>query len=104
MKFHSIPVYDQKYWKGKIKEFAGVIKTNFLAKKIPKENKHYSCIVCITIDSVMRIEKKKYPHVFLEEYKYKVKKAKMTRFTNTELELESEPEPKSKSDAELITS
>ena len=64
MKFHSMLVYDQKYLKAKIKEFDGVIKTNFLGKKIPEENKHYTCIACITIDSVMTI---------LEECKDKVK-------------------------------
>ena len=35
---------------------------------------HYTCIASITIDSVMRMEKKNYPQVYLEEYKYKVKK------------------------------
>ena len=35
-----------------------VIKTNFLSDEVPKENKHYTCITCITIDSVMRMEKK----------------------------------------------
>ena len=29
-KFHSMPVYDEKYIKAKIREFNGVIKTNFL--------------------------------------------------------------------------
>ena len=28
---------------------------------MPKENMHYTCIACITIDSVMRIDKKKPP-------------------------------------------
>ena len=36
-----------------------MIKTNFLDDKIPKENMHYSCIACITIDSVVRMEKKR---------------------------------------------
>ena len=53
---------------------------------MPKESMRYTCIVCITIDSVMRIEKKKYLQVYLEEYKYKIKKTKMTKFINTELE------------------
>ena len=35
-----------------------VIKTNFLSDEVPKENKHYTYITCITIDSVMRMEKK----------------------------------------------
>ena len=56
IKFHSKPVYDQKYLKFKVREFDGVIKTNFLGNKVPKKNRHYTCIVCITIDSVMRID------------------------------------------------
>ena len=37
IKFHSASVYDEKYIKSKVKEFDGVIKTNFLGNKIPKE-------------------------------------------------------------------
>ena len=33
---------------------------------------HYTFIACI--DSVMRIEEKNFPHVYLEECKYKIKK------------------------------
>ena len=47
---------------------------------------------CITIDSLMRIEKKNYPQVYLEESKYKPKKIKMTKFIDNELESESESE------------
>ena len=43
------------------------IKINFLSDEVPKENEHYTCIGCITIDSVMRMEKKNYPQVYLEE-------------------------------------
>ena len=31
--------------------------------KIPKEGVHHTCIVCITIDSVMRMERNVYPQV-----------------------------------------
>ena len=58
IKFHSMPVYDEEYIKAKVREFNGVVKTNFLGDEIPKKNVHYTCIVCITIDSVMRIEKR----------------------------------------------
>ena len=58
IKFHSKPVYDQKYLKAKVREFDGEIKTNILGNEVPKENMHYTCIVCITIDSVIRINKK----------------------------------------------
>ena len=71
-KFHSMPVYDEKYIKDKVREFGGVIKTNFLGDEIPKENVHYACIACITIDSVMKILKMNYPQVYFEECKYKI--------------------------------
>ena len=58
IKFHSMPVYDEEYIKAKVRKFNGVVKINFLGDEIPKENVHYTCIVCITIDSVMRIEKR----------------------------------------------
>ena len=97
IKFHSMPVYDGKYLKAKVREFNGLIKTNSFDDKIPKENMHYTCIACITIDSVMRMEKKNYPQVYLEECKYRMKKTKMTKFIEAELESESELE----SDIEL---
>ena len=58
IKFHSKPIYDQKYLKAKVRAFVGVIKTNVLGNDTPKENMHYTCIPCITIDSVMRMDKK----------------------------------------------
>ena len=58
IKFHSMPAYDQTYIKAKVREFNGVIKTNFLGNKIPKENMYYTCIACITIDSVMKMDKR----------------------------------------------
>ena len=66
IKFHSEPVYEYKYLKAKVREFDGVIKTNFLGNDMPKENMHYTCIACITIDSVLTIDKKNHPQVYLE--------------------------------------
>ena len=99
IKFHSKPVYNQKYLKVEVREFDGMIKTNFLSDEVPKENIHYTWIACITIDSAMRMEKKNYPQVYVEECKYKVKKIQMSKFINTELESMSWSE--SESDFEL---
>ena len=97
-----MPVYDETYIKAKVREFDGVIKTNFLVDEVPK-----SAIACVTIDFVMRMEKKSYLRVYLEECKYKVKKIQMPRFINTELESDSESglesDSESNSDAELMT-
>ena len=54
-----MPGYDEKYIKDKVKEFNGVVKTNFLGDEIPKENVHYTCMTCITIDSVLKMKKKR---------------------------------------------
>ena len=103
IKFHSIPVYDEKYIKTTVREVNGVIKTKFLGDEIPKENVHYACITCITTDSVIKMEKKNYPQLYLEECKCKIKKIKMPEFINTELEsqdTELEPKPELESDTE----
>ena len=72
IKFHIEPIYENEYLKTKEREYDGVIKTNFLGNGVPKENMYYTCIACITIDSVMRMEKKNYPEVYLEECKHKI--------------------------------
>ena len=66
VKFHSMSVYDEKYIKAKVREFNGVIKTKFLGDEIPKENMYYTCMACITIDSVMKMKKKNYTQIYLE--------------------------------------
>ena len=58
IKFHSMSVYDEKQMRAKVREFNGVIKTNFIGNEIPKENVRYTCIACITIDSVTGMGKK----------------------------------------------
>ena len=88
------------------------MKTNFLGNGVTKENIHYTCIACITIESVMRIDKKNHPQVYLEECKYRIKKIQMSRFINAELksdsdsqsdsELGPDSEAESKSDTELM--
>ena len=58
IKFHSELIYDKKYIKAKVREYDGVIKTNFLGDKARKEYTRYTCIACRTIDSVVRMDKK----------------------------------------------
>ena len=69
IKLHSEPVYKYKYLKTKVRAFDGVIKAKFLGKGMPKENIYYTCI---TSDSVLRINEKNHPQVYLEECKYKI--------------------------------
>ena len=106
IKFHSEPVYEYKYLKARATKFERGDKTNFLGNDMPKENMYYTCIACITIDSVMRIDKKNHPQVYLEECKYRVKKIQMSRFINTELKSDSDLDSEkrgAKFDNELMT-
>ena len=57
IKFHSMPVYGEKYIKAKLREFNGVVNTNFCGDEIPKEGVHHICIACVNIDSVLKTEK-----------------------------------------------
>ena len=56
-----------------------MINTLFSGDEIPKERSHYICIAAIFTDSVLRVDKKNYPQVYLEQCKYKIKK-KASRF------------------------
>ena len=69
IKFHSEPVYEYKYLKAKVRELDGVIKASFLRNNMPKENMYYTCIACITIDSVLKIGKQNHLQVYLEQCK-----------------------------------
>ena len=57
---------------------------------MPKENMYYTCIACITVDSVLRINKKNHQQVYLEECKYKIKKMQMPKFIKNELKSDSD--------------
>ena len=57
-KFHSQPIYDDKYIKAKVKTFNSIINTLFSGSEIPKERNHHICIATICIDSVLRVDKK----------------------------------------------
>ena len=59
--------------------------TLFSGNEIPKERNHYTCIAAICIDSVLKIDKKNYPHVYLEQCKYKIKKRELVNFIDDDL-------------------
>ena len=85
IKFHSQPIYDDKYVKTKVKTFNDMINTLFSGDEIPKEIIHCICISAICIDSVLRVDKKNYPQVYLEQCKYKTKKRELVNFIDDEV-------------------
>ena len=87
VKFYSQLIYDDKYIKTKLKAFNNMINTLFSADEIPKERINYVCIAAICIDSVLRVDKKNYPQVYLEQCKYKTRKRKLVDFFYDEVDL-----------------
>ena len=51
---------------------------------------YYSCIACITIDSVMNFNEKNYPQVYLKECKFRIKKTQMPKFIKNGLKSDSD--------------
>ena len=97
VKFNSLPIHNEEYIKTKAKIFNDVNNTSFTNNEIPKEKNHYFCIAAINIDSIMKIEKKVYPQVYLEQCKYKLKRRKPVDFINNEAEPSSESDYESDS-------
>ena len=84
LKFSTNPVRDDKYICCKLKIFSGVNKSTFTdvskvnqANKMnenvmPMERNCYLCIAAIDVDSVLKVDKKVYPQVYLEFIKKRI--------------------------------
>ena len=75
--FNSEPVYNDKYIKTKISLNAHFYDNNNNSNnnnnEMPKENERYTCLFVILLDSIINVDKKYYPQVFLIECKYAIK-------------------------------
>ena len=86
--FESKPVYgdDDKYIKTKTKIYADNMITNFYNKKMPKEKAPCKCLTIIMLDSVIKANKKYYPQMLLEEWKYVQENIKIENLIDDDLE------------------
>ena len=74
-KFDSDPIYNNKYINTKIRSYNNDIITNFLNidnknNKLPEKNKPYKCVSLISLDSIIKFNKKYYPQPLLQECVY----------------------------------
>ena len=76
IEFDSEPVYGDtdSYIKTRVKMYVNEVNTNFQGKETPKEDSSYKCSSLLMLDSVVKVGKKYYPQVSLEECKYIQKK------------------------------
>ena len=98
IKFDSAPAFGDKHIKTKIKSYEGRINTNFQGKRIPKENASNKCLSLIMFDSIIKVNKKYHPQIFLKECKYEIKKNKMENLINDDLDPSSLDESDNESD------
>ena len=64
----------------------------FSENETPRERVKYVCIATVSIDSVLKIDKKNYPQVYLKQCKYKMKKKELNNFIDYEVDLDSDYE------------
>ena len=86
--FESKPFYGDhdKYIKTKIKIYAGGMIANFDNKKMPKEKAPCKCLPIIMLDSVIKVNKKYYPQILLQECKYTQENIKIENHIDEDLE------------------
>ena len=89
IKLSSDVIYDDQYIKTKVKTFK-MVKTLFSDDIIPGEKVECEYISCISVDSVVKIEKKYYPQVYLEQCTYKVKERKIKSLIDYDLDTDYE--------------
>ena len=65
------------------------VNTNFQGKEIPKRDASYKCLSLIMLYSVVKVGKKYYTQVFLEECKYIKRKNKMFNYIHDGIEITS---------------
>ena len=103
-KFDSDPVYNNKYISTKIRSCNNDIMTNFYDidnknNKLPEKNKPYRCMSVISLDSIIKINKKYYPQTLLQECVYKLINRKVKNII-TNINLDSSSESDNESDYE----
>ena len=100
-KFDSDPVYNNKYINTKIRSYNNDIMTNFYDidnknNKLPEKNKPCRCMSLISLESIIKINKKYYPQTLLQECVYKLINRKVKNIiTNFNLDTSSESDNES---------
>ena len=85
LKYFVSPIRNYKYIISKLKIFKKINRTTLTDNVVPDENTHYNCIPAIDIDSALKIDKKAFPQIYLEQRKYKIKKRKPVSFIDSEI-------------------
>ena len=85
IKLHTLPVYDDRYIKTKLKTFGDKIYTNFRSLNVSKDDIEFESFTAISIDSLLVYDKKCYLQVYLDNCAYKIVNKQMTHYLDENL-------------------
>ena len=78
IRLNTLPVYDDRYIKTKIKSFGDKVYTNFCGLSVPKDDIECESFTVISIDSLLVYDNKYYLQVYLDNWVYKIVNKQMT--------------------------
>ena len=80
-----MPVYDDKYIKGKIRTYADKVYTNFRGVNLSEDGKECKSFTVIFIDSLLVYDNKYYLQVYLDNCDYKIVDKKIIDYLDDNL-------------------
>ena len=85
IKWNTLPVFDDRYIKTKIRTYGNKVYTNFCGLNVPEDDIECASFTVISIDSLLVYEKKYYLQVYLDSCAYKIANKQMTDYLNNNL-------------------
>ena len=72
IELNTLPVYDDRYIKAKIRTYGDKVYTNFRGLNVPKDHIECRSFSVISIDSLQDYDHNYYPQVYLDSCAYKI--------------------------------
>ena len=85
IKLNTLPVYDDRYIKTKIRTFGDKVDTNFRSLNVPEDDIKCESFTVISIDSLLVYDKKYYLQVYLDNCAYKIVNKQITDYLDENL-------------------
>ena len=82
---NTLPVYDDRYIKTKIRTFSDTVYTNFCGLNVPEDDVECESFTVISIDSLLVYDKKYYLQVYLDNCAYKTVNKQTTNYLDENL-------------------
>ena len=80
IKLNTLPVYDNRYIKAKIRTYGDKVYTNFRELNVPEDDIECETFTVIFVDSLLVYENKYYLQVYLDNCTYKIVNKQMTDY------------------------